>query len=518
MWVSMLLAVLVPPGAALLIYRSREERHVARGRVALGAAFFTLLLVFLIFNRVTAGETPAITLFHFLGAGFNLRADHLSLIFAFLCSFLWIPSLFYALGYMEKHQHHRRFFAFYVLNLGVALGMAFAGNLFTFFIFFKLFTLTTFPLVAHGETPGARKAALTYVYYSVGSGALLLFTVMVFLHLFNTGVVPGLAFTPGGILDRVPGELEQLVYLAFAAGFLGFGVKAALVPLHSWLPSAMVAVAPVSALFHAVAVVNTGIFGIMRLIYYVFGPAWLQATGTGLYWVLFVILTVLGGSVMAIRSQELKLRLAYSTVSQMGYLVLGLLLLSPAALTGSLLHLFNHAFLKITLFFAAGIILSGTGKSKINQLAGVGKVYRPTMQAFSIAALGLMGIPPICGYLVKIFLLRSSLALGTTGETILVISVVLLSALLNAVYYLPIVIQSFWGKGDYTGETPGIQGPGEGLVDPGHEGGEEGDPTVERPLLLYPVLATAVISVILGIFPAFLTMPLVEPVIRSLGW
>ncbi|RQD76268.1 MAG: monovalent cation/H+ antiporter subunit D family protein [Candidatus Syntrophonatronum acetioxidans] len=493
MWFLPLLAILIPGVGAALIYSIQEERFWLRGTIALGTVLINFLLVLRMFYFAGAGDFMEMVFFNLAGADFLLRVDYLSLVFALLCGFLWIFSIGYSIGYMEDHPNNRRFFTFYVLNLGVACGIAFAGNLFTLFIFYKLLTLSTFPLVAHSETEMARRATRIYIYYSVASGALLLYTVVVLQSLYNLGRVDTLTFTPAGFLSTLP--VGEGLLIAFVIGFLGFAVKAALIPLHHWLPQAMVALAPVSALFHAVAVVNTGVFGIMRLVYYVYGPQWITVAQIQMYLVALAIITIIAGSLRALMEEELKLRLAYSTVSQMGYLALGTVLLLPTAFTGALLHFFNHAFLKITLFFCAGIIIGVTGKTKISELSGVGRKYSRTMGAFSIAALGLIGLPPISGYLIKLYLIRAGLQLDTIFETILIISVVFISALLNAFYYLPIIIQAFWGKEEF----------------------QEGEPfKKEKPLLVVPALILALACVALGIFPFYLTLPLAELVVESI--
>ncbi len=494
MWILPVSAVIVPLICALFIYTLKEEDLSRRNKAALAAVIINFILILFMLFRLTAGDVMEISFLSVAGASLVIRVDYFSIVFALLCSFLWIFSVVYSIGYMEQHPNNRRFFIFYIMNLGIACGLAFAGNLFTLFIFFKLLTITTFPLVAHSESREARKATMIYLYYSVASGALLLYTVVVLQNLFNSGVISELGFMPGGFIE---GPVVPGLVAAFGAGFLGFAVKAALMPLHHWLPRAMVAAAPVSALFHAVAVVNTGIFGIIRLIYYVYGPAWVEASGMYLFLILFAIFTILLGSFRAMVEDELKLRLAYSTISQMGYLTLASVLLVPSALTGGLLHFFNHAFLKITLFFCAGIIISLTGKSKISEMAGIGKKYPKTMVAFAIGGLGLIGIPPINGYLIKLYLFYSGLELASTYETVMVISVIAFSAFLNATYYLPIIIQAFWGQEEF---------------DPGTTVKEE------KPLLIYPTIALAVGCIILGILPVFITIPLVELVVNSIVW
>ncbi len=495
LWLLPLTAVLIPAVGAVITGFIKEEEHAARSKAAVITVLVSFVVVLSMVGRIASGEAMEMVFFSLAGAEFVLRADAFSAVFALVCSTLWIFSIIYATGYMEEHRNQRRFFTFYVLNLGVACGIAFAGNLFTLFIFYKLLTLTTFPLVAHKQTEEARKATLNYVYYSVASGAMILYTVIVLQGLMNQGIIPQLTFIPGGLANGISPDLAFHLTLAFAIGFLGFSVKAAMIPFHGWLPGAMVAVAPVSALFHAVAVVNTGVFGIVRLVHYVYGPDWVAASGLYPALVFFAIFTMIAGSLRALQQDELKLRLAYSTISQMGYLTLGTVLLMPAALTGTMLHFFNHAFLKITLFFCAGIIISMTGKTRISQMAGIGRKYPRTMRAFSIAALGLIGIPPICGYLIKLYLLRAGLEIGGGIETAVIISIVLISAVLNAVYYLPVVITAFWEKNGFEKE--------ENLPE-------------EKPLLLYPAVVLALCCILLGLFPGFTTIPLAELVVNSI--
>ncbi|UNC91420.1 complex I subunit 5 family protein [Candidatus Contubernalis alkaliaceticus] len=494
LWWLPLTAVMVPVLGAFIIGFIQEDKQAPRSKVAIITVLISFVVVLFNFKNIAAGGAMEMVFFSLAGAEFVLRADAFSAVFALVCNSLWILSIIYATGYMEEHLNHRRFFTFYVLNLGVACGIAFSGNLFTLFIFYKLLTLTTFPLVAHSQTAEARKATMNYVYYSVASGAMILYTVIILQNFLNQGLLSELTFTPGGVLGTLSVDLGYTMLLAFVVGFLGFAVKAAMIPFHPWLPGAMVAVAPVSALFHAVAVVNTGVFGIVRLVYYIYGPDWVAASGLYLALVFFAVITMIVGSCRALVEDQLKLRLAYSTISQMGYLTLGAVLLMPAALTGTMLHFFNHAFLKITLFFCAGIIISMTGRTKISQLGGIGKRYPRTMFTFSIAALGLVGVPPICGYLIKLYLLRASIEIGGGFETVLIISLVIMSAILNAIYYLPIVFKAFWGDSDF---------------------GEEEKLPKEKPLLLYPAMFLAFCCILLGLFPAFITIPLAELVVNS---
>ncbi len=495
LWWLPLTAVVIPALGALMIGFIQEDKHGPRSKVAVVTVLASFAVVLVMLKNIAAGEAMEMVFFSLAGAEFVLRADAFSAVFALVCNFLWILSIVYAIGYMEEHRNHRRFFTFYVLNLGVACGIAFSGNLFTLFIFYKLLTLTTFPLVAHSQTAEARRAALNYVYYSVASGAMILYTVITLQSYLNQGFITQLTFSPGGVSGILSSDLGFNLTLAFIIGFFGFAVKAAMVPFHRWLPGAMVAVAPVSALFHAVAVVNTGVFGIVRLVYYIYGPDWVATSGLYLMLIFFAFITMIMASLRALGEDELKLRLAYSTISQMGYLTLGTVLLMPAALTGVMLHFFNHAFLKITLFFCAGMIINMTGRTKISEMGGIGKKYPRTMTAFSVAALGLVGVPPICGYLIKLYLLRAGIEVGGGFMTPVIIAIVIMSAVLNATYYLPIIIKAFWGDSDFE---------------------EEENLPQEKPLLLYPTMFLAFCCILLGLFPAFITIPLAELVVNSI--
>ncbi|NLC11357.1 MAG: monovalent cation/H+ antiporter subunit D family protein, partial [Firmicutes bacterium] len=343
-------------------------------------------------------------------------------------------------GYMHGHNGQPRFFFYYLLSMSATLGVAFAGNIFTLYLFFEYLTLCTYPLVIHLGTKEAHKSGLKYIIYCLSGGALVLVSLIIL-----QGVAPGALFAPGGFLGSFTDDYRILLLLVLLFLLAGFGTKAAVIPLHSWLPGAMVAPTPVSALLHAVAVVKSGVFGIVRTLYFIYSPQLLQELGVENLLAVIVSLTIILGSILALRQGVLKLRLAYSTISQLGYITLGALLLTRTGFLGGVVHIINHALLKITLFFCAGIIIEVTGKTRIEELKGIGRQMPLTMMCFALGGLGLIGILPINGYISKFYLLQGSLDAGK----IVFAFVILTSSLLNAMYYLPIVVNAFLYKGSF---------------------------------------------------------------------
>ncbi len=318
--------------------------------------------------------------------------------------------------------------------LGITMGIAFASNLFTFYVFYEFLTFGTYPLVIHKQTETSFEAGKKYLFYSLFGAALILLGIIAVFWNSNT-----LVFNPGGILKQnlISLTVGRMIFLVF---FFGFGVKAAVFPLHSWLPSAMTAPTPVSALFHAVAVVKSGVFAIFRLMYFVFSPELVKTMGLQLPVLWIASLTIILSSLFAVYQQNIKKRLAYSTISQLSYIVLGFAFFSPDGIKGALLHMINHALLKITLFFCVGNIILRTGLNEVNELNGIGKKMPITATCFTLASIGLVGVPPTNGFVSKWFLSMGSLE---AGETVYII-VLMISALLTAAYLLPICIRSFF--------------------------------------------------------------------------
>jgi NADH-quinone oxidoreductase subunit L/multicomponent Na+:H+ antiporter subunit D len=470
-----LAAVLVSAGAIPLILAAADRPNV-REAVTLVVAGLKLAIVGSMVPGVLDGTVYVTDLGTYVaGIDFTLRADPLGILFALLASALWVVTSFYSIGYMRGLDEHSqtRYFAAFAASLSTAMGVAFAGNLVTLFVFYELLTVATYPLVAHDETPEARAAGRKYLAYTfVGGVAVLAGTVLVF---FLAGTT---SFAPGGIeaLATAASEDPTLARLAFALLAGGFGVKAALMPAHSWLPDAMVAPTPVSGLLHAVAVVKSGVFGLARLTLEVYGPVTMQDLGVGLPLAAVAAFTLLTASVIALRKDNLKRRLAYSTISQLSYIVLGLGVLSGNAVVGGLLHIPAHAFMKLTLFFCAGAIHVETHTDNISEMAGIGRRMPVTMAAFAVASAGMAGIPLVAGFVSKSYLLIGSVEAGQPVFAV----VLLISGMLNIAYFWPVVYQAFFQTPEDHDTKPviaGLYGGGEDrpAVTDGSGDPEDGD-------------------------------------------
>ena len=409
------------------------------------------------------------------GLELKFRVDALGLGFAATASFLWFLTSFYAIGYVRgaKEKNQTRFFMCFSTTLAAAMGAAFAANMFTLFLFYEIITLCTFPLVAHKQTPEAIGGARKYLVYLLGTSlAFQLFAI--FLTYTTAGT---LDFAVQGILaGKGTNILLSIIFVLFMAGI----AKAGMMPFHSWLPSAMVAPTPVSALLHAVAVVKVGVFSILRVIFFIFGTDLLKDLGIGMATAYFVSFTIITASMIALTKDNLKARLAYSTVSQLSYIILGAVLLTPSGMVGGIIHIANHAFSKITLFFCAGSIYVSSRKTLISQLNGIGRRMPWTMVAFFIASLSMIGVPPVAGFVSKWYL-----AIGAMEANNFIILIVLLfSTILNAAYFLPVTYKAFFKDPD---------------VDPDNHCEE----IKENFLLVFPLVLTAVISVAIGVYPGF---------------
>jgi len=359
-----------------------------------------------------------------------LRAGPLALLFVALSSVLWMVTTVYAIGYLEGSPHRGRFFGFFSLCVTATVGVALAGNLITFLLFYELLTLATYPLIVHRGTEEARRAGQSYLAYTIFGGALLLLGTVWLYSLTGT-----LEFTPRGFMADVNDAQRPVLVIIFALLVTGLGVKAALVPLHGWLPQAMVAPAPVSALLHAVAVVKAGAFGIVRVVYEVFGVEFAAGLGVMAPLAGVAACTIIYGSLRALYQDDLKRRLAFSTVSQVSYIVLGVAIVGPIATIGGIVHLVHQGLMKITLFFCAGNLAETLGIHKISEMNGVGRRMPWTMAAFTIGAFGMIGAPPIAGFFSKWYLGLGALEAGQ-GWVIFVLAG---SSLLNAGYFLPIL-------------------------------------------------------------------------------
>ncbi|MBE29696.1 MAG: cation:proton antiporter [Acidiferrobacteraceae bacterium] len=387
-------------------------------------------------SPVLAGETPSVLLaVPVPGVPLALQVEPLGLLFALIAAVLWVATTVYAIGYMRGHgeKHQTRFFAFFAIAISATMGVALAQNLFTLFLFYELLTLSTYPLVTHAGTDEARRGGRVYLGVLMGTSmGFLLLAVIWTWQLAGTTT-----FHPGGILvDKGSPVVVGVLYALFA-----FGIgKAALMPFHRWLPAAMVAPTPVSALLHAVAVVKAGVFAILKITVYVFGLDLLSVTGatTPILWV--AVITIISASLVALYQDNLKRRLAYSTISQLSYVVLGAVLANAAGITGAAVHIATHAVGKITLFFCAGAILVAAHKTRVSELDGLGRQMPITMGAFLIASLSIAGLPPMAGLWGKWYLSMGALDAGYG----VLVGVLMLSTLLNIAYLLPIPLRAFF--------------------------------------------------------------------------
>jgi multicomponent Na+:H+ antiporter subunit D len=414
----------------VIIFFLDESAQRLRTVLNLAGATLKVVLVGVLIWDVHRGHVHVTRLTLLPGLEFVLRSDALSLLFVTLSAVLWFVTTLYAVGYLERSPDRSRFFGVFSLCVSATTGIAMAGNLVTFLIYYEGLTLSTYPLVVHRGTERSLRAGRVYLTYTL-TGGMLLFLGIVWLQ----SLVGPVEFRERGVLAEhaiTHGFELRLIFVMLVAGL---GVKAALVPLHGWLPQAMVAPAPVSALLHAVAVVKAGAFGIVRVIYDVYGVE--LAAGLGVLEPLAALaaVTILYGSLRAMFQDDLKRRLAYSTVSQVSYIVLGAAMFGPLATLGGLVHLVHQGLMKITLFFCAGNYAETLGVHKISELDGVGRRMPGTTAAFTVGALGMIGVPPLAGFFSKWFLGLGALEAGR-GDLVLVL---LASSLLNALYFLPIL-------------------------------------------------------------------------------
>lgn len=465
-----IMAVLVSLVASFLILAS-DKRPNLREFWTMAAAVAKFSIVASMLPSVISGKIVVCRLMEiFPGIWLELKADSFGLFFALLSSFLWIATSSYSIGYMRGLSEHAqtRYFFNFAIALSATMGIAMAGNLITFYIFYEMLTVSTYPLVVHKESPEAIRAGRKYLFYTMSAGVIFLFAIIMTYHIAGT-----LDFRPGGFLaGKAPSDTLKALFITF---IIGCGVKAAFMPMHSWLPTAMIAPTPVSALLHAVAVVKAGVFGCLRIILFVFGPQLLHQLDIWLGLAYFVSFTIIIASLFALGQDNLKRRLAFSTISQLSYIVLGAALLSPKSMTGGIMHIANHAFMKITLFFCAGAIYVVTKKENISELDGIGRRMPVTMGAFTLASMGMAGMPPFCGFVSKWLLCAGAME---AKEAIFVI-ILVTSGLLNVAYFFPIVYRAFF------------------------RGSAEAATTVrEAPLtMVIPISFAAVMSLALGVYP-----------------
>lgn len=405
------------------------------------------------------------------------KVDAMSIIFAAVTIIIFLGSGIFSLEYMKHEQKKKRFYVFYLLAFLVLMGLCFAGNLITFYLFFEMLTLASTPLVLHSGSREANMAGLKYLFYSLCGAYMALFGLYFVSKYGNT-----LTFSEGGVINQelAAGHTGLLLVAAFVM-ILGFSVKAGMFPMHAWLSAAHpVAPAPASAVLSAV-IVKAGVLGIIRVIYYIFGAAFLKGTWVQTAFMVLTLITIFMGSMLAYREPVLKKRLAYSTVSQVSYILFGLSALDMNSVTGGVLHVIAHGFIKAALFLCAGAIIYMTGKTRVEELKGIGKEMPLLMWCYTIVSLGLIGIPPTGGFISKWYLAMGSLETGIPGFSWIGPVVLLVSALLTAGYLLPITIQGFFPGADYD-----------------YKALKKKEPSA---LMTVPVLILTVLTVFMGLFP-----------------
>ncbi len=465
-----LLAVLVSLVAVVPIMLSSSRPNLREFWTIL-AAVIKFGLVLLLLPGALEGNSVEIHLVDLApGLPLALKADPLGVFFAVIASGLWIFTSFYSIGYVRGAGEHKqtRYFASFAVCLSATIGIAFSANLITFILFYEMLTVATYPLVIHNEKKEAVDAGRKYLAFTLTAGLLLVAASALVYH--YTGTID---FAPGGVFGDV--TLPHNTMLILFILFLGaVGVKAGIMPLQSWLPAAMAAPTPVSALLHAVAVVKSGVFAVTRVVGYVFGVDVMGDYGLNDILIVLAGFTIIVASLIAFNQDNLKRRLAYSTVGHLSYIVLGVALLTPTGITGGIMHIAAHATMKITLFFCAGAIYVNLHRTEISNLDGIAKVMPWTMGAFVIGSMGLAGIPPINGFFSK-----WNLALGALeGDMILPVVVLVVSGMLNVGYFFPILYRAYF--------KPGI-----GLEKYGEA----------SPLMVVPIVITAALSVLFGLFP-----------------
>ncbi len=411
----------------------------------------------LVWNLLLWHSDKIFTLARFTGnLTISFRVDGMSMIFAGLVSVLWPLATLYAFEYMTKEKHEKIFFLFYTATYGVTLGIAFAADLMTMYFFYELLTLVTVPLVMHTLTREAILASRKYLYYSLG-GAAFAFLGLIFVIVYGTTA----DFVLGGVLDltKVGGRTNALL-LVYVMAFMGFGVKAAICPFNAWLPQAGVAPTPVTALLHAVAVVKAGAFAIIRLTYYSFGADFVRGTWAQGLLMAIVLFTIVYGCSRAVKETHIKRRLAYSTVSNLSYILFGAVLMTPLGMVGALSHLVFHAVMKICSFFCAGAVIHQTDRQYVHELDGLGHKMPAVFGIFTVSALALMGVPGLAGFISKWNLAAAAVESGNVLAYVGV-GCLLISALLTAIYMLTIVVRAFFPSKEFDfGTLDGIRDPG----------------------------------------------------------
>ena len=467
-------AIMCPAIVSILILLFGKWPNI-RESWTLIAAIAQFLIVISMAPVILAGNIIECTFFTMLpGVDFGFSVDAFGLIFAITSSFLWILVSLYSIGYMRSLNEHAqtRFYFFFALAIFGAVGIAMSGNLFTMFIFYEILTVSTYPLVAHEQTPVALAAGRKYLAYLLTSGTFFLAAIVLTYYFSGTT-----DFVNGGIPNLASEASRTALMILFVIFLLGF-MKAAWMPFHSWLPTAMAAPTPVSALLHAVAVVKAGVFGIIRVVCYIYGVDLMSALGLGLALVCLATFTLIVANLFALAQDNLKRRLAYSTINQLSLIIFGVALLSYEGIEGAMMHIPFHGFMKITLFMCAGAIMVASGKKNISEMAGIGKKMPVTMIAFTIGALGMCALPPTAGYITHHLFVHGCEEAG--GSMTIFPYILLIVAILDVMYFFPIIYTAFFKKSKDGGDCR-IQ---------------------EAPIfMLIPIAITATVSIIFYFYP-----------------
>jgi len=425
--------VLFPLLMTLVIYYVGLHSEKRRNSLSVATTVVTFLSVVALYPEIMAGNIIEYQMFELLpNLGISFRVDILSFSLAVLSSFIWMLVTVYSLDYMRKEHGGNRYYPALIITLGSCMGIFMAGDLFTLFVFFEIMSLMSYALVVHEETVSALKAGYKYLIMTIIGGLALFFGIII------TFEVAGTVSLSGPALFREPTTLGLFAFISF---LVGFGMKAGMFPLHVWLPDAHpVAPSPASALLSGI-MLKTGAYGLLRVIFHSFGIGLMRESGWMNILLVIAVITIFLGSTVAITQEDLKRRLAYSSIGQMGYILMGMAILTERALIGDIFHIFSHALMKSTLFLAAGSVILKTGKRNIRSLGGIGRQMPFTMGAFTVAALAMIGIPPLSGFLSK-----WTLALGAMDAGLPFYAIVLMtSSLLTALYYLPVIIVAFFG-------------------------------------------------------------------------
>jgi multicomponent Na+:H+ antiporter subunit D len=475
---KLLIALLIPLIATLGVMFRGDNENIREG-ISSVSSILLLLVVASMVPAVLKGNTLFFHMFTILpGVTVALRADAMSMIFAIVASSLWTIAVYYSMGYMRTLKEHAqtRFNACFALAIFGAIGVAFSDNLFTMYLFYEIVSICTYPLVAHHQDKEGYSGARKYIIYLTTTAKAFLLPAMILIYVL-TGT---LDFAPNISTGIFPPDINKtLVIMLYIFCIFGFA-KNGIMPFHHWLPGAMVAPTPVSALLHAVAVVKVGVFCTTRVMLYIFGTETMHALNLGIPTAYFVGITVLAASIIALSKDNLKARLAYSTVSQLSYIIMGVALLTDTGIQGGLIHIVNHGFSKITLFFCAGAIYVAAHKKNISELDGLGRTMPYTFGAFAIASLSMIGAPPVAGFITKWNLLIGAVEANQIGILLILIA----STMLNAAYFLPVTYRAFFGKRPAGEPFTGIR---------------------EAPLsMLIPIIIACTVSVLLGIFPNFM--------------